>query len=196
MTANLNVEVSRRSNVLRIPAAAMRFRPSAEMFGALKQEIPAEMRGNSGGGRNPGARTAGGNGRPASAAGALPIAQATTGAGPRGRVASVPSIGTAATTIDSLFGTSPAVETRGRAWVYDSNRLKPVSLRLGISDGTNTEVIAGDALSVGSEVVTSLILPTATTATRPGGTQSPLMGPQRGGPGGPGGPPPGGGRGF
>ena len=41
-----------------------------------------------------------------------------------------------ATTIDSLFGPLPTVETRGRAWLYINKQLKPVNLRLGISDGT------------------------------------------------------------
>ena len=35
----------------------------------------------------------------------------------------------------------PSVETRGRAWLYINKQLKPVTLRLGISDGTYTEVL-------------------------------------------------------
>jgi len=101
-----------------------------------------------------------------------------------------------ATTIDSLFGPLPTVETRGRVWLFMGKQLKPVSLRLGISDGTNTEVLDGGDVQVGTEVVTNVVLPTSTTqpAGATGGAQSPLMGPQRGGPGGPSGR--GGGRGF
>ena len=68
---------------------------------------------------------------------------------------------TGATTIDSLFGPLPTVETRGRAWLWVNKQLKPVQLRLGIFDGTNTEVIAGEGIDVGTEVVTSIILPDA-----------------------------------
>jgi hypothetical protein len=103
-----------------------------------------------------------------------------------------------ATTIDSLFGPLPVVETRGRAWLFIDKRLKPVSLRLGISDGTNTEVLDDAALQPGQEVVISVILPTATPgagATGGAGT-NPLMGPQRGGPGGGRGGPGGGRGGF
>ena len=32
MTANLNVEIARRDNVLRVPAAALRFRPTADLL--------------------------------------------------------------------------------------------------------------------------------------------------------------------
>src|SRR4051794_6461046 len=40
MTANVNVEISRASNVLRIPNSALRFRPSNEVFAAFGQAPP------------------------------------------------------------------------------------------------------------------------------------------------------------
>ena len=43
------------------------------------------------------------------------------------------------TTIDALFAPLPLVESRGRAWLFIDKQLKPVHLRLGISDGTYTE---------------------------------------------------------
>lgn len=68
MTADVTIEVARRMNVLRAPAAALRFRPTNDMFAALKQEVPADLnrgmgRGNQGG---PGGR--GGRGTPSGAA--------------------------------------------------------------------------------------------------------------------------------
>jgi HlyD family secretion protein len=102
---------------------------------------------------------------------------------------------TSATTIDALFGPLATVETRGRAWLFINKQLKPVDLRLGISDGTFTEVLNADALQPGQEVVTAVVTPEM--ASRPANQQNnnannPLM-PQRGrGPGGGGG---GGGRG-
>ena len=115
-----------------------------------------------------------------------------------GRVASTPTMAGSATTIDSLFGALPTVETRGQAWLYDNKQLKQVRLRLGVSDGTNTEIIdANPEIKEGSEVVTNVIIDTGAPATGPNNTNNPLMGPQRrGGPGGgPGGPGGGGGRG-
>jgi HlyD family secretion protein len=78
MTANVNIEIQRRDNVLRVPAAAARFRPTELMFQALNQEVPPEMqrgagRGNFGGGRNGGGRgnrEGGGQGQPGGAPGA------------------------------------------------------------------------------------------------------------------------------
>ena len=45
MTANLRVQIARRADVLRVPNAALRFRPTAEMFAALNQPVPAEAPG-------------------------------------------------------------------------------------------------------------------------------------------------------
>jgi HlyD family secretion protein len=64
MTANVNIEIARRDNVLRVPNAAIRFRPTKEIFDALNQAMPPELergfggRGNRGGqGGGPNART-------------------------------------------------------------------------------------------------------------------------------------------
>ena len=102
---------------------------------------------------------------------------------------------TSATTIDSLFAPLPAVESRGRAWLFINKQLKPVNLRLGISDGTYTEVLNDTELPPEAELVTSIV--TAAQAATPANQQNnangnPLM-PQRGRPGGPGGPGGGGG---
>jgi hypothetical protein len=82
-----------------------------------------------------------------------------------------------ATTIDALFAPLPRTETFGRAWMYVANKLQPVRLRLGISDGQNTELIEGD-LNEGSEVVTNIVI--AGQSTRPATTAFPGFG----GPGG------------
>ena len=59
MTATLQIQVQRVDDVVKIPAAALRFRPTAEMFELIKQPVPPEAQPNRGGGA--GAR--GGNGR-------------------------------------------------------------------------------------------------------------------------------------
>jgi len=50
-----------------------------------------------------------------------------------------------------MAGASP---TRGTVWVQDGNFVRPVGVRIGISDGTMTEV-QGDKLAAGTEVVVS-----------------------------------------
>ena len=88
-----------------------------------------------------------------------------------------------ATTIDALFAPLPAVESRGRAWLFIDHQLKPVNLRLGISDGTYTEVISTE-LQDTAEVVTGVtgLSPTRTTP-QPGASGNPFT-PGRGGRGG------------
>jgi hypothetical protein len=142
-------------------------------------------------GIDPQALQGGGAGAPraegASRGGPADGGRAPAGAASQGRpgAGARPAVATAQT-IDSLFGPLPATETPGRVWLYINNQLKPVRLRLGISDGTYSELIGGD-LEAGAEVVTAVTLPAQAAAGAPG--RSPLMGPSRG----PGGPPPGGG---
>jgi hypothetical protein len=294
MTANVNVEIARSGNALRVPNAALRFRPTNEIFAAIGQTPPdpSQLRADFGGGRRGGAPAspnqnaaaqsttppvaksgaptaaaptppagsgraenaaadgqsrsndargprdgaAGGTGRgdatealadryaarmqnmtpeertqrlqrmrergfDPTAAGGRNVAgnaatTAGTNAGPntgpqRGRGAGrgTPSPAAApastraggATTIDALFGPLPRVESPGRAWLYVEKQLKPVRLRLGISDGQNTEVLDGD-VQPGTELVTNVAL--ATDTTRPPATNFPFGQPGRGGPGG------------
>jgi HlyD family secretion protein len=103
---------------------------------------------------------------------------------------------TSATTIDALFAPLPVIETRGRAWLFVNKQLKAVNLRLGISDGTFTEVLNdGPELPPDTDVVTSIVTPEM--ASRPANQNNangnPLMpanrgrGPGQGGAGGGGG---------
>jgi len=50
MTANVSIEIARRSNVLRVPNAALRFRPTNEIYAALGQKPPdtAQVRADAG----------------------------------------------------------------------------------------------------------------------------------------------------
>jgi HlyD family secretion protein len=95
----------------------------------------------------------------------------------------VPKYGSAqsAQSIDALFAPLQPVESRGRVWVYVDKQLKPLNLRLGITDGTNTELLSGD-VQQGMDVVTTISGMNTTTRTTPGNTGNPLL-PQRGGPG-------------
>jgi HlyD family secretion protein len=243
MTANVNIEIARKNNVLRVPNAALRFRPTNEIYAALQQpapdpeqlravpppakQAPAEppptaapakksgpapqastsapavpatgeaRRGERGGG---GRGFGGGQGRgdlPGRLQGLSPedreqalarfrergaagsdgadagrsqgnrrLADATDTAGSRSNDQGAPDASLAAqnpgaTTIDALFAPLPPVESSGRVWLYVGNELKPVRVRIGISDGQASELIEGD-LQEGMEVVTSVITGTET----------------------------------
>ena len=93
MTASLNVEIARRDNVLRVPAAALRFRPNAETLAALKANASV----------------------PARAAG----------------------------------------ENNGTVWTYRDGAATPVKVKLGVSDGTWTELV-DSSLVEGAQLVTKV----------------------------------------
>jgi HlyD family secretion protein len=250
MTANVKIEIAKRTNALRIPNAALRFRPTEEIFATLKQTPPAEMTqfANAGGGRagrggvggrgsvppsnqSPGTQTpgapqarqapqapgaagegrggrgfggggAGGRGgmnpermlerfktmspeeqqqmlaRIKERGGDTSAFESAMGKKPAARPAGSPP---QAQTIDALFAPLPPVESRGRAWVFANGELKPVALRLGISDGTYTELLS-EELQENMEVVTGVtgLAPTRTMPQGGGGSGNPLM-PGRGG---------------
>ena len=61
-------------------------------------------------------------------------------------------------------------------------QLKMVSLRLGITDGTNTELLSGE-LQPNQELVTSVLIGSVRQTNAPAaGAGNPLMPNQRGGP--------------
>ena len=230
MTATLRVEVSQKTDVLRVPSAALRFRPSADVFAALNQPVPPEALGGGRGGRGGrgGARGGGrgeqnaqgagdragrseANAPPARPPNSPPSASAQqgagvgdgqtsgarrrrgggdgfgggsggfrgegsgfrgggggfTGAGGRrggrrregGRPGGASAPGGAAQsagTIDALFAPLPPVESRGRVWTFADKQLKPVDVRLGITDGTFTELLDGESLTADTQVVTGM----------------------------------------
>jgi hypothetical protein len=90
--------------------------------------------------------------------------------------------GQVAETIDALFAPLPPVESRGRVWLFVEHQLKPVNVRLGITDGTNTELLNGD-LQQGTEVVTAMTGVGSVRSTNGSGSGNPLM-PGGRGPGG------------
>ena len=65
----------------------------------------------------------------------------------------------------------------GRVWTFANKQLKPIRLRLGVSDGTWTELLGND-LQPGTELVTGVIIDQPAAAGA-GGPRSPLMPGQR-----------------
>ncbi len=160
-----------------------------ERMQARMKEREAEGGGRGGFGAGPGGETGlgGGRGNQGGGRNAAPAGAGGAGRGIAGRVQAGASAASGATTIDSLFAPLQTVETRGRAWLYEAKQLKSVNVRLGVSDGTFSELLDGD-LKEGQEVVVNM-LTGLEPVSRPGqpATGNPLMGPQRGGPGGQGG---------
>ena len=53
----------------------------------------------------------------------------------------IPAVERGARTIDALFSPIQVEETTGRLWVMDGEELSPVEVRLGVTDGTATELV-------------------------------------------------------
>jgi HlyD family secretion protein len=195
MTANVTIEIARREGVVRVPATALRFRPTAETFAALKQEPPAEAQRpsppqpsrdsapSSGRGTGDSER----NERIMERLRALPPEQRDRmmqrrrepdGAPEaRGGTPTTPRPGEPPRTVDALFGPLPQTETTGRVWRFVDGRIEPVRVRLGITDGTYVALVGGD-LEPGVELVTAVVL-AQDGAGSPGG-RSPLLPGRRG----------------
>ena len=176
MTATIALEIAREENTIRIPNAALRFRPTPEMFAVLNQPVPEFMQQ---GGGPPGDQGIGGAGGGFGGGAPDPermrqfqerlqqmspeareqfMAQRRAGRGggggglggtagaPRQRVSvpdapTIPTVERGATTIDALFGPLPATESTGRVWVMEGGQLQAVNVRLGVTDGTATELL-------------------------------------------------------
>ncbi|MEE2963264.1 MAG: efflux RND transporter periplasmic adaptor subunit [Acidobacteriota bacterium] len=186
MTATVTLEIARSENVLRVPNAALRFRPTPDMFAALNQPVPEILQRGGGGGEGRTARSGEGRGGGGSGSGGGPGGpgggfanmsdadrqamrermQSMTpeqraeffagrgggrGGGPGGSGAprqrsnqsteAVATVDRGATTIDALFAPLEVTETSGRVWTLDGDMLRPVEVRLGVTDGTSTELL-------------------------------------------------------
>jgi HlyD family secretion protein len=167
MTATVYIEVSNAGEVARIPNEALKFRPTRALYAALGKPAPD-----------------------LEVVRAVDLAASANAGTPRAR----PVTDEEAETIDELFAPLPRADARGTVWRWDdtSGEFTSIAVRVGVSDGSMTELLSGD-VNVGDQLVTGVILPMPKAgANNP--SSNPLMGPQRGGPRGGGGPQPMGGQ--
>lgn len=146
MTANVTVQVADREDVLKLPNAALRFRPPAEPGGgrsvASAQTVGGATRSAGGAGAAGGARGAGGR-RAEGTRGASDNTKRTGSALP----ASGPVV----------MGTSAAPQPRpATVYVLRDGRPEAVKVTTGLSDGGFTEIVSGelkpgDVVIVGTE---------------------------------------------
>jgi len=172
MTANVSIEVSNAiETATRIPNEALKFRPTRAIYAALGvQSPPTES-----------------------------VRQVDLDAE---RVVSTTARKAAtdaeeASTIDELFAPMPKTDVKATVWRWDeaTRELTPISIRVGVSDGSMTELLGG-GVNVGDDLVTRVVLPNAQGNSRLVGEERKAGIPQVGGPGrGGGGPGGGGGRG-
>jgi HlyD family secretion protein len=178
MTANVKLVTAEKPSVLKVPNAALRFRPPGAEAPTPVTTTPGGARGAGGAGAGPQLRE-----RLVSRLGLTPAQQAKldpiledtrqqmlalrTAEMPdaerqtrmqRIREASAAKIREILTPdqrqkYDESFGADTRGATAGRVWVLGlDGKPRPVSVRLGITDGNMTEIVAGD-LSEGQDVI-------------------------------------------
>ncbi len=158
MTANVTIDVATVRDVLRVPNAALRFKPE-EKVASSAEDRAAKMAPGAGaqGGAAPGGAPGGAGGAPGAAT--RQFNQTRGGGGPGG---GGPGGG------GKFSGTK---RTQSNVYLLAvTGELKPVQIRTGISDGRNTEVVSGD-LKPGDPVVIGLATAKASTAGAPPGGQ-------------------------
>ena len=148
MTANVSIVVARRENVLKIPNAALRFRPPESSNGEKRTNAAPPVvaqtarpeAGASGGGDGGRPRGRGGPGGP----------------GGGNRSGKPPGERQPLRTIHTLTSAEAGKSTRAGA------ELKALQVKVGINDGVMTEILEG--LAEGDVIVLSLTTPNASAA--------------------------------
>jgi HlyD family secretion protein len=164
MTANVTVDVAQVKDVLRVPNAALRFRPT----GATGAKGEGTAAAASGGGFHGGGR--GGGPREGAVAATTPDrgAAGTGAGGPAAGERGVAGGLIGAATALAGAGGSGAVN-RQTIYIDDGNGgLRAVSLRAGITDGRFTQILEGD-LKPGDRVVIGQATTKVDTTSRPPG---------------------------
>jgi HlyD family secretion protein len=150
MTANVSIVIAEKKNALRVPNAALRFRPPEVFSKDIKTNGSA----------------AGGTNKPEAVAGNGPGAGGRSGGGPNGPGGGFGGPGGGRRGGGGFGGPGgpgagrPRGERQPVRTVYiladknDPTKLKPVQVKVGISDGVYTEVL--DGLSENDQVVTGI----------------------------------------
>jgi HlyD family secretion protein len=173
MTATVGIEVARADDVVRVPAAAVRFQPTQDLLMAINGKSAAAL--VSGGASAGDSRAANGKSSDASARrGNGPWSGRGNGAWAGKSFSSNASSGTASPTSIII-------------WSLEGGRLTPVRATTGLSDGTQVALL-NTSLQPGAEIVTGLVRASTTSAgANASQSSSPLMPtmPRRGPGGGP-----------
>jgi len=150
MTANVNFVFANKDDVLRIPNAALRFRPSSDVFTALKVD-PKRARG--GDGADAGKAQAGGSGK---------------GTGSRQRSGGAGAAG------------GDETPDRKTVWVLNGGLPQSLRIKTGTTDGTKTEVVEGALAEGDLVLTDATVTDAAKQPSVPGMPGAPAGGPGRG----------------
>jgi HlyD family secretion protein len=137
MTANVTFVLDQVADAIKIPNAALRFKPSREQIQAVMAQFGIEGRGGGSGGRGSGRRGSGGSGeRPSEVEGGGP-----PGGGPGGP--------------GGAGGRGNRDPDRRALWKLVDGTPKRVMVKLGLTDGSSTQIVEGD-LQPGDQLITEI----------------------------------------
>jgi len=139
MTANVTFVLAQVADAIKIPNAALRFKPTREQIMAVMAEFGGRGGRGGGGSGGPGGRRRG-DGSAGGSAG---------------------STGSAGRTVDAATSASGPMLQRDlgdkkRAFKLVDGRPRPVLIKPGLTDGSSTEMVEGD-LAPGDQLVTEII---------------------------------------
>jgi HlyD family secretion protein len=152
MTATVNILVSHKQGVLKVPNVALRFQPAEEEKKTVLDEMQKELEKRD--------TTVKGNPQQDSLRAMYRQRSSTTGGGDSGRA-----------------GQGGSNASRGQLWYLDEKKnLKVANIRTGVTNGTYTEISVGQRtpLKEGSDIIVGLNLQTASKQVG-----SPLSGQQQ-----------------
>ncbi len=167
MTANVTMVYDRRENVLRVPNAALRFRPPPALAALYPSAVPSASAppppwaAPSGSADAPAAAPSSSAAAPAPSGSARPHRNRQNGGG-----------------ADGVEGSTGGMRT---LWVLRGLKPEPISVRVGLSDGTLSELLSGDvqegdALLLEATSADDAAAPApASTGRPPGGGSTPRM---------------------
>jgi HlyD family secretion protein len=143
MTANVTFIWAEKENVLRVPNAALRFRPSADILKALGMPpLPGGGGARPGGGARARAGAGAGSG-PGSGPGEPGAASAAGGVATRGPRPGGGGAGAANARGGSGRASEDALDRR-TVWLLRLGHPQSVAVRTGVSDGSLTEIVEGE----------------------------------------------------
>lgn len=169
MTATVSIEVARADDVLRVPAAALRFQPTEEVLAAINGPQAAGAAAEAGG-----AKPTRGNRARSTEPSIVPASFKTSSAKAAGNEATT-ATGAVATTAVGTTATPAKPKTMATIWLVVNGQLKAVRVETGLSDGTHVAVLDASFES-GAEVATGVASSsTAASASKTPASSSPLM---------------------
>lgn len=150
MTATIDFILGAAKNVLRVPNAALRIKPTPEMRDMMMKDLEEQAKTN-----------------PLIAKRLEAMRQRLGTAATAGGTSSVPAGGLIAGGADGNGSNSHRPKDVGNLWYLDENgKMKMARVHIGITDGQLTEIKSGPVIKEGMEIIKTMAQPaTAITAT-------------------------------